>query len=178
MEAIHAKQDSEESGHPAEDRKGVRAGGQTPEVKVLRVQNPQAFELPYLSDLLNAALDSSRLAGEGAREEVLSRVTDPRFGLFVGRQGDEYKALAIAMYSPSALAPGCSVYQFYNKGRRPLREALIRAVVEFAREGGYDRLITADTNKRPRSFPRMFASAGKVNEVGRTYAIDTTEGRY
>lgn len=169
-------------GYPPQGSEGVRRGRQAPrqteEVKVLRVLNPQAFALPPLADLLEAALAGVQLAGEGAREEIIRRVGDPRFGVFVGRQGDAYKALAIATWSSSALPPVCSVYQFYNKGRKALREAMVAALVAYAREGGYDRVLTIDTNLKGRAFSKVFSTGGQVTEVGQAYLIDIEKGAY
>lgn len=147
-------------------------------MKVLRVMNPRALAVPPLSDLLDQALEGVQVAGGGARDEIIRRVGSPGFGVFVGRQGDTFKALAIATWSSSALAPVCSVYQFYNKGRKALREALVAALVAYAREGGYDRVLTIDTNLKGRAFSKVFSTGGQVTEVGQAYLIDIEKGAY
>lgn len=198
METNHAQQASEtgpddargrprprvrpESGDTPQGGEGVRRSRQAPrqaeEVKVLRVMNPRALAVPPLSDLLDQALEGVQISGEGARDEIIRRVGSPGFGVFVGRQGGAFKALAIATWSSSALAPVCSVYQFYNKGRKALREALVAALVAFAREGGYDRVLTIDTNRKGRAFSKVFSTGGQVTEVGQAYLIDIEKGAY
>lgn len=144
--------------------------------EVLRIRNPNAFDLEPIQKLMEAAYAGhSFVEPELAVEELRPTVHREDVAFLVGREKGALKAMAVAQW-PGPKASQCVVKHFHNKGSKALREQLIHAVVDFAKAGGYEKLVAFDANSKPRSFQRLFRPAGPSREIGRAYEFDLTGG--
>lgn len=144
--------------------------------EVLRIRNPNAFDLEPIQRLMEAAYAGhNSVEPELAVEDLRPNVHREDVAFLVGREKGALKAMAVAQW-PGTKAPACVVKHFHNRGSKALREQLIAAVVDFAKAGGYEKLVAFDANKRPRAFQRLFQLAGPSREIGRAYEFDLTGG--
>lgn len=133
---------------------------------MLQIPSVWAFVHQAVStDVLVVDVDAAMAELEGA-------VANPAFGLFLATNGKEWGACALAYWSYSAFNSACIVIHFYSRGDPATRGALLVRIAEFAREGGFSRIISADTNERPDAFMRLFRSVGEPIKVGSTVVFE------
>lgn len=146
--------------------------------EAIRIQDPNAFLIPGLTELALSALGTSPLVPDpqAALLELVDKIAHPALGLFVVLEGDRLTAIALAEHNDSALSPGCGVLHFYNRGSNEARKALIDALAGFAREGGFTKLWGIDTGRRPGAFARLFRALGPAEPQGQLFEFDLTEG--
>lgn len=134
-------------------------------VEVVRVRNVAAFGMPAISNMIRRALASNTLV-ENVNDAMdeLERFIDRDFlGLFLAREDKAWSGMLLASWSRSALSPGCNILHIYSEGSNETRDALVEQAIEYARVGGYDRIIGMDANDRPRGFKKLFGR--KFNNV-------------
>ncbi|MFW6028240.1 MAG: hypothetical protein ACOC9Q_01805 [bacterium] len=127
-------------------------------VEVVRVRNAAAFDMKAIANLIRRSLASDSLVRNvnDAMDELQRFIDRDNLGLFIAREGRAWSGLLIASWSRSALSPGCTILHLHNEGGRETLDALVEQAIEYARDGGYDRVIGMDTNDRPRGFKRLF----------------------
>lgn len=148
-------------------------------IDIIRVRNPAAFLIPEIQQLVEDALATipSRQA-KVARNILPETVSEDETGLYLARIDGEWKGLAWVRNSDREDDKSALVLHFYcRKAGRGVREALVEAVVNHAREGGMETLTAWDLNRRPRAFQRIFRSAGPSKEVIRAYEFDLKGAR-
>lgn len=140
-------------------------------VDVLRVQNPNALRLPAVKKIIEKALETNTLVRDVAEavEELQFWVKRPDAGLFIVRENGTWVGMAFAQWGESAFAPHMTVIHVYNTGSKQALRALNRALVAYARLGGYDRVLTLDTHDKPRAFAAVFKEGGAPEPIGRAY---------
>lgn len=136
--------------------------------KVVRLTNPGAFKREEVQELFKKAFESNALAEyDQVVGELVALPADPMVGMFIGAEKGELKGLCIACLPRSGLTPVPSVYHFYNAGTTKLRQALIRATVDFFLEAGYTRFWTINaTGQSDEAHERLFRSAGEAKRIG------------
>lgn len=135
--------------------------------QVLRIRNELAFNLPSLDSIMRRALASDPLIVNvnEAMDEVRSRLGDERFALFVAQEDGAWTGVLLAGHGRSAFSRGCVVLHVHNEGTRQSLDAMLEALVEYARDGGYDRIIGMDMNAKPRGFKRLFGRFSKRSRL-------------
>lgn len=144
------------------------------DVDVLRVQNPNALRLPAIRALLERAFRTNRVVRDvnEALEELEFWVPRADAGLFVARERGTWAGMAFAQWGESAFAPHMTVLHVYNEGSKVVLRGLNRALVAYARLGGYDRVLTLDQHDKPRAFAKVFREGGPPNRLGTAYYFD------
>lgn len=136
--------------------------------RVVRLTNAGAFEREEVRALFAAAFkDSGIVDFELAFEELKQSTTDPNVALLIGAEKGKLQALSVAILPRSALAPAPSVYRFYNVGSAKLREALVKATVDFFLEAGYTHFWGVNaTEADDKVYARLFRSVGEAKKRG------------
>lgn len=136
--------------------------------RVVRLTNPAAFDQPEVSDLFNAAFAGNPMTDfEAARGDLERAALDPNVALFIGAEKGALKGLSIACLPRNTLTPVPSVYHFYNAGSAKLREALVKATVDFFLEAGYTRFWAINTaGEDDEAYGKLFRSAGEAKRIG------------
>ena len=137
--------------------------------RVVRVTNPEAFQVPEVKDLFvrsfkdNPFLDLS----DEKLAEFAVLVLDPRVGVFVAGEKGEMVGLVIVMLPKSKLDKMPHIPHFANFGTGKSRDALINAMLDFMLESGYTRFwgINA-TGKGDEAYLKVFKLAGKATRIG------------
>lgn len=104
-------------------------------INVVRARNPVALQLPEIEQLVDDAFANvtQRCAKNAFRESL----GDDDTGIFLARIDDEWKGLAWVRNSTRDDDKSAVVLHFFcRKAGRGVREALIQAVVDFAKAGG------------------------------------------
>lgn len=144
-------------------------------VDIIRLRNPNAFQLPELEEFVQTALRNIRYGTPKAK--MMESLTEEHIGVLLARQDGEWCGLAWVDNGAWERDGVAAVLHFYSTGGKVVRETLIAAVVEFARSAGADKLLAWDMNQKPGAFGRIFRSAGPVKEVMRAYEFDLSKAR-
>ena len=147
-------------------------------VEVMRIQNPQALTLPTIERLLRRALETHSFV-EDVDEALLELeywVQRPHAGIFVVRENGTWVGFGFAQWGESAFSPFTTVVHVYNEGSREVLKKLQRAMVAFARLGGYSKGMTVDINDKPKGFRVLFSEGGTPEPVGTLYVFDLDGG--
>lgn len=140
-------------------------------VDIIRVRNPAAFLIPEIELLIDDAF--ANVTCDAARNALPESIREDHVALYLARIDDEWKGLAWVRLSTRDDDKSATVLHFYcRKAGRGVREALVKAVVDFAKAGGMETLMAWDINKKPRAFQKLFRSAGPSKEVVRAYEFD------
>ena len=136
--------------------------------RVVRLTNPEAFKREEVQDLFRAAFEANPMADyEKALGELTALPADPLVGLFIGAEAGKLQGLSIACLPRSALTPVPSVYLFYNDGSAKLRDALVKATVDFFLEAGYTTFWAINTaSENDEAYGKLFHKAGKALRIG------------
>lgn len=136
--------------------------------RVVRLTNPAAFDRAEVTDLFNAAFaDNPMAAFDAARADLELAATDPQVALLIGAEKGALCGLSIACLPRNSLTPIPSVYHFYNRGSAKLREALVKATVDFFLEAGYTRFWAINTaSENDKAYGKLFRSAGEAKRIG------------
>ena len=142
-------------------------------IDVLRIQNPAALQLPAIRNLLRTALSTNTLIEdvEEALDELDYWVVRSHAGLYIVRERGSWVGMGFAQRGESAFAPYVSVVHVYNRGSTAALAALQKALVDFAREGGYSKGLTLDMNGNPEAFQVLFGKAGRLEPIGTAYFV-------
>lgn len=148
--------------------------GSAPASTLIRIINPRALLLPDLQSFVLKALSTAALIEDAAAAtfEMIDLIASPSYGLFVVREGTEYKGLAIVESCQSTFTTGCVVIHFYSKGTAETRKALMQAVRDFATVNGHHKIWGFDTNHKPRAFARLFKAMGTPKSVGEVFQFE------
>lgn len=142
-----------------------------PEITILRMRNPAALAIPEIEQLIEDAF--ANVACRAAKNALPESLEEERTALFLARIGPTWKGLAWVRNSGREDDKSALVLHFFcRRAGRGVREALVKAVVDFAKEGGMDTLMAWDINRKARAFQRIFKSAGPSKEVVRAYEFD------
>lgn len=144
-------------------------------IDVIRLRNPNAFLLPEVEELIQTAMKN--VPYKTPREKLVESVMEDHLALLMAREGDDWKGMAWVDSGAWKSDGVATVLHFYSTGGKHVREALIKAVVEFAREAGAEKLLAWDMNRKAGAFARIFRSAGPVKEVMRAYEFDLSRAR-
>lgn len=136
-------------------------------IEILRIRNGLAFNLPSLDAMMRRALASDPLIVNvnDAMKEIRGQLGDENFALFVAQENGTWAGALLAGYGRSAFNRGCVVLHVHNEGSREALNAMVEALVEYARDGGYDRIIGMDMNAKPRGFKRLFGRFAKRSQL-------------
>ncbi len=142
--------------------------------RVVRLTNPEAFERAEVVDLFNAAFEHNAMTSfEDARDDLRATAADPNVALLIGAEKGKLKGLSIACLPRNSLTPLPSVYHFYNQGSSKLREALVRATVDFFLEAGYTRFWAINTaGDNDEAYKKLFKAAGEARRLGSFLEFD------
>lgn len=140
-------------------------------IETIRVRNPLAFEIPEIQQLIDDAF--ANVTNKAVKRLAPDSVTEDNVGFFLAKIDGVWKGMAWVQNSTidddrTALV----VHLFCRRAGRGVREALVKAVVDFAKEGGMETLMAWDINRKARAFQRIFKSAGPSKEVVRAYEFD------
>lgn len=146
-------------------------------MQVARIRRPEAFLLPGFQELILDSMKSNDLVTdpEAAVIELAGCVHRDDIGLFIVGEKDNWKGVLLAQWSKSALCPGCTVIHISNRGNRHVRDLLVRAAVDYAREGGYDTLIGMFSEDHKKGLSRVFNTLGEPRHVGQMVVFDLNE---
>jgi len=143
-------------------------------IEILRMRNPAALSIPEIEKLVDDAFGN--VTNRAARNHLPESIQDANVGVFLARLGSEWKGLAWVRNSTREDDPSAVVLHFFcRKAGRGVREALVGAVVDFAKGGGMETLMAWDMNRKARAFQRIFKSAGPSKEVVRAYEFDLSQ---
>lgn len=136
--------------------------------RVVRLTNPEAFKRDEVQALFREAFESNMMATyDKAIGELVAISSDPLVALLVGAEKGELRGLVIACLPRSTLTATPSVYHFYNSGSAKLREALVKATVDFFLEAGYTRFWAINTlGDNDEAYAKLFRSAGEARRLG------------
>lgn len=136
--------------------------------RVVRLTNPEAFKQEEVQAHFRAAFEKNPMADfETALGELVALPSDPMVAMLIGAEKGKLKGLVIACLPRSALTPIPNVYHFYNAGSAKLREALVKATVDFFLEAGYTRFWAINTaGDNDEAYMKLFRSAGEARRVG------------
>lgn len=144
---------------------------------ILDVRNPAAWTLDAYRVLVALAFNGDwPVPARVAIEELEARTGDPNIRIFVGREGQSLKALAILILPVSGFFTAAGLWHFYNRGSSALRRDLCAAVVEATRSAGYSAIQTVNVNGRDRAFERLARDLGTPVRIGTLYRFDLGEG--
>lgn len=140
-------------------------------IETMRVRNPAALVIPEIEQLVNDAF--ANVGYKAAKNHLPESIPEDHVGFFLARADGEWKGLAWVRNSQRDDDKSALVLHFFcRRAGRGVREALVKAVVDFAKEGGMDTLVAWDINRKARAFQRIFKSAGPSKEVVRAYEFD------
>lgn len=137
---------------------------------VVELNNPEALRAEPVQEFFIRALSSSAL-GEldmvSAVGELIGAITSQNVVIFIGMEDGFIKGLAIVMLPSSGFSPVPQVAHFYNEGSAKLKRELVKTVVDFVQENGYNRFWAINATGRADSvWARTFWRAGKTSKVG------------
>ncbi len=136
--------------------------------RVVRLTNPEAFKREEVQALFKTAFATNLMADfDAAVDALLGAVSDPSVALLIGAEKGKLRGLSIACLPRSTLTPVPSVYHFYSVGSAALREALVKATVDFFLEAGYTRFWAINTvGDNDEAYAKLFRSAGEAKRIG------------
>lgn len=142
-----------------------------------RLYRNEALQIPEIYELIHTAFSSNVMVEDPdeAVNEISQQLHRPELGLFIVGDEEAWQGVALAQWSPSAFNRGCVVIHFFNRGDKEARTALMEALVGYAREGGYDKLIGVDTNNKPQAYARLFSAVGEPVFTGQVVVFDMNE---
>lgn len=108
-------------------------------IDVVRLRNPNALNLPPISDLFRAAFCANPRVPvdyNTALPDFRNMVSEDRFGVFLGFENGP-KALGVVELPHSRIFPFPTVLTMYSSGTRELTKTLISSGVDFIRSHGY-----------------------------------------
>ena len=151
-------------------------------MNLLHILNPRVFLMPNFQQFMMKALSTSVFVfALDALLELSTSILSPHIGLFVVVDDEgQFIAMALIGNSTTALAPGCAVLHFYNKGgTRESRKLLTDAIVQFAKAHGQTKIRGIDTNHKPLAFVKLFEAAlGPATAKGQAYEFDISGGEH
>lgn len=141
-------------------------------IKTLRVTTTKALENPAIQELVTRAYEHHAFSpGEQGAESVRDAVALPNAVVLVTREDEQFKALAVLAFSGKGVA---TVQHFYSQKAPKARENMIEAIVTLATANKCHKLLTVDSNRKPRPFRQLFRNLGPSKEVGRVFEFDLT----
>jgi hypothetical protein len=145
---------------------------------VFRIADVETILRPSIAAFIIEALGTDKLVLEPERAfaELVRAVEFPGLAIFVGHEGQEWKCFALVQWSQTALQAAACVLHIYNKGSAGLRRVLLTEIVEFARAGGFHRIVGFDTNGKSAAFMRLFQAVGRPEVVGTATIFNLDEG--
>ena len=152
-------------------------------IELMRIQNPNAIRLPTIRRLLTKAVESHAFVKnvEEALLELEYWAMQRYAALFIVRENGTWVSFGFVQWGESAFSPFATVVHVYNEGSREALKMLQRAMVAFARIGGYDQGLTLDSNGKAKGFPVLFREGGTAEPVGTAYLFtfygDSDDGR-
>lgn len=146
---------------------------------VVRLRNPNAFDLESIESLIERALETNSMVEDvDLAMAELRRALVAGFdsgAIFLANDGQRWCGVALVQLGASAFAPYCSVLHLYNEGPPPVVRALVRTIVDFAVDNGYDTIVGVDRSEKSRGFVRLFGSLiGPAQTTGRGYMFKVT----
>lgn len=135
---------------------------------VVQVRNPVAFQNDKGLAFLAEAMASQPLADfEKGQEELFKLISAPNVGVFIGAEKGALKGLVLAVLPTDKLTPIPHVFHFYNKGSAGLRDALVKATVDFFLQEGYTSFWAVNTaGDDDEAYMKLFRKAGKAKRLG------------
>lgn len=149
-------------------------------MSVIRLKNPLALTVPEVVALFEKAFKGDRPVSAAVALAELSRlIASPYVAVFLGEEARQYKALAIMIHSASPLfGERARVFHFFNTGSKMLRDSCIEAVIQQAKDWGYDGLLVANfSGKTDQAWKTAFRSAGTFRKAGTVFEIDFPEAQ-
>ena len=137
--------------------------------QVVRLQNPKALASPPFRAFLKRSVKRGALIGlDDLLQGLTERLPDPNFLALVGVEDGEFRGLVLLGLPSSIWQPTPYVYHFYNAGKAALRDALIKATVDFVVQAGYTKFLAVNLSDRDfKAWAKTFQKAGKATELGR-----------
>ena len=136
---------------------------------IIRLQNPAALDHPAVREVFAAAFGETYDADgtAAALGALVTRVLDPRTGVFVGEENGAFKACVVVTPPTHAKYSAPQVIALYNAGSKSLREAIISQAVEFMRQSGYNRFWCINETGKPNAvYSRWLATVGAAKQIG------------
>lgn len=144
-------------------------------VDIIDLKNPNAVLLPDVSEFLDKAFKS--VSYSTPKDKMSRAIGVDGTAIFLAREEGKWSGMAWVEGESWRDDNTALVLHFYSCGTRSTKEALIKAVVDFARESGAEKLLAWDMNRKPGAFARTFRSAGTVKETMRAYEFDLNNAR-
>ena len=137
--------------------------------KVIRLQNPNALSSPEFRAFLKRSVKRGALLGDDALVELLlTRMAVPTFAALVGVEAGKFKAITLVTLPETVSQSLPYVAHFYNEGSAALRDAVLKAMVDFIIQGGYTKFLAVNLADRDfKAWAKVFEKAGKATELGR-----------
>lgn len=136
--------------------------------KVIRLQNPRALASKEFRTFLNRSVRrGSLLSSDALIQGLPSRLSDPNFVALVGVEDGAFKGLVLFTLPANVWQTSPFILHFYNGGKAALRDALIKATVDFIVQAGYTSFISVNlTGKSSDTLAKTFRKAGKGKVIG------------
>lgn len=133
-----------------------------------RVMNPLALKVPEVNALFKKVFSQRALAGKWDDEiefDVVRLLQDPRAGVFMGQENNQFKALLIVTLPANKLLPSPVVYTVWNEGSKALLKQMANEGVAFLKANGYDHFWGVNQLTDDETYARLFSFMGKPSKV-------------
>ena len=136
---------------------------------VIRLQNPNALASPEFRAFLKRSVQRGALISlDDLLQGLTQRLADPNFAVLVGFEDGQFQGLVLLGLPTSVWQPSPYIYHFYNGGKVALRDALLKAMVDFVVQAGYTKFLAVNLADRDfKAWAKVFRKAGKATELGR-----------
>lgn len=137
-------------------------------VEVIHLRNPNALSSPDFRAFLKRSVKRGSLLDEAALiQGLLARLPDPGFAALVGVEKGVFQALSLISLPANSWQPQPYVQHFYNGGSAALRDALVKATVDFVVQAGYTTFIAVNLVDRGfDAWAKTFRKAGETKVIG------------
>lgn len=138
-------------------------------MEVFRIVNSEALTLPAVVEVLFSAFAANGRTPEQATaavEELSRCVSDPRTGLFIGFEGEQFSAVMVIFLPQNPLHNHPQVHLLWSRGSKALTDAITAQGKKFCIANGYHTAwaITRGPGTAL-EYSRRFANIGKSRPV-------------
>jgi hypothetical protein len=117
---------------------------------ILRIREAATLVNPrVINFLMEAAKENSFEDAESVLSYVATQVQYDGCGLWLGAEELELKAVTLAFWPANPLMLAPQVVVAYNIGSPALAKELANVVIDWVREGGYDRILGINRTGKP-----------------------------
>lgn len=135
---------------------------------IFRVRNPAVLGSAPVVDLFKRAYAKHPLKTPytDALQGLLPNISHPATAVFIAEENGELQGLAICFIPTTKFYPCPQVNYFYNEGSSAARQDLLKEIVEFVTEAGYNRWWFICGAGPWEAYDRMGKDFGVVHPIG------------